>query len=494
MTRRAVAPLLALVLLFLILAGCESDRLLTEEPPGEGAINLAAIPVRLAQAAPSARHGCFVSLRRSDGNGYAARQLALYFSEEIVAEAGGETEQVAYRLYDAGGALLSTANCRIPASEAAAKVVHERLRYKATLGERTQVLAAAPAGVGDADMWCEAGRCWRERLLGAAGNGSVASKAKRNALGGLGLTSTAGECGDDGWGGGGGSSPPPDDGPPSNDDPDLPNTPGPPAIDPSPPPPSSGGGSSGGGDNSGDDEEETGPGHGGDPVLAGVTAEAGECECDGEEDCEPEDERPGTIPVGRFIKVIKKAIQYGNRGEDLLDVRTWKQIGREEWDGLLNCIGNLGDAVMGEPVLWPILDCAADLTIGLKGDDFIKGAKHLGILDDFIKTLRRSKHFGAFVNSIANLDVLYEVAKLDLYKYDKNGDAIYRITEGKARSVFDSIARGWRTGVTQLPGSRFQIRRGSEVITLYRATGGSNAWSFDVNRGGRSFKIRFGSY
>ena len=412
------------------------------------------------------------------------RQLTLHFSEEILTEAGGETEQVAYRLYDAGGALLSTANCRIPATERAAEAMRERLRYKATLGERTQVLAAAPAGVGDADMWCEAGRCWRERLFGAAGNGLVASKVgSTTALNGLGLTSTASECPGGGGGGGGGGDGggefPPVTHPPTP----IPTPPYDPPPPDDPPP-----------DNGGSCEKDENGRCGPPPIDAPppVVAVAGKCGDPPCIDCPGGD--GSTIPVGKFIKITRKAIEYGRRGEDLLELRTWKKIGKEEWDGLLNCIGNLGDAVLGEPVLWPILDCVADLTIGLKGDDFLKGAKHLGLLDDFLKALRKSKHFGAFVNSIQDLDVLYEVAKLDLYKYDKNGDAIYRITEGKAKSVFDSIARGWRTGVTQLPGSRFQIRRGSEVITLYRATGGSNAWSFDVNRGGRSFKIRFGSY
>ena len=96
--------------------------------------------------------------------------------------------------------------------------------------------------------------------------------------------------------------------------------------------------------------------------------------------------------------------------------------------------------------------------------DFSKRAKPLGLLSDFLKALRRSKHFGAFVNSIANLDVLYEVAKLDRYRI------LEGCTDRERASLLSSLRRKQSSAANaeqSLAGRTMKIVRAVNLIFHY---------------------------
>jgi hypothetical protein len=67
----------------------------------------------------------------------------------------------------------------------------------------------------------------------------------------------------------------------------------------------------------------------------------------------------GSFP-GKALRVGRKILEAAKRGEDLLDVKTWKKIAEEEWDELIGCGLDALDATSGDPVaLIGVLDCAA---------------------------------------------------------------------------------------------------------------------------------------
>lgn len=221
-----------------------------------------------------------------------------------------------------------------------------------------------------------------------------------------------------------------------------------------------------------------------------------DCDDDTSED-EPEEE-PGWGKAIRIGDKIKDAI---DRGDDLLDVQTWKRIANEEWDELLGCGLDAMDATTGDPVaIIGALDCAAGQLLPVDIDFFgmLRGLDDrigLSWYDDVIGALHNSQHFprlaqnmGDFANTIGDLDVLKRVGQLD---EETNG--AYRILEGDAGRVMDNFAEKWGTEVYQRADGNWEVLGPSGNVRMTQYESGSTGLpTINVNESGSTQKVRFG--
>jgi len=199
-------------------------------------------------------------------------------------------------------------------------------------------------------------------------------------------------------------------------------------------------------------------------------------------------------------------LDAAERGEDLLDARTWKNILESEWAEAVDAGLNTEAALNGDVIaLVEVLNYVFEQITGFGFFDTLQGLKiadRLGIgwYDDIIDYIGLSKHFDAFaraapdvildtpklLNAIDNLDTLTEVGKARLLKYDSNGRPIYKMYNGTAQTVMDNFARKWG-----LPTGQSRLDYGNVTMNLYDSTGGSGRWTIQLNRGGDIFKFRF---
>lgn len=202
---------------------------------------------------------------------------------------------------------------------------------------------------------------------------------------------------------------------------------------------------------------------------------------------------------GKAVKIGKKMVKAANRGEDLLDAKTWKKMLDSEWADAAEAGLDVQAALNGDMVaLLSVLDYAAQQVVGVGFFDMLdtlKLGKYLGQswYDDATSKLTSSKYFGKFANSIDDVGTLENVAGLSLRKYDKHDNPIYEIPSGSAHRIFDNFADAWNRTPRTLPNGKLQIRNGSDVITFGKATD-SGDWTFYLNRDGNLSKVRFNNY
>ncbi|PEN08430.1 hypothetical protein CRI93_04775 [Longimonas halophila] len=232
------------------------------------------------------------------------------------------------------------------------------------------------------------------------------------------------------------------------------------------------------------------------PADPGGAGDPGGTECDDEETSEDEpEEEPGW---GKAIKIGRKIKDAIDRGDDLLDVQTWKRIGQEEWDDLLECGLNTMDATTGDPVaIVSALDCAADQLLGVSFFELLSGLKiadrlGLGWYDDVMGAMADSGYVNQLINNTSDLNLLEDIAT--------QGDKLFGkwvMPEGTSTmDILHSFESKWGTTVSQLDDAgRLQLRNsdGSIVMTRYPSTN-TDYFGIDINyvNEDRILKIRAG--
>ena len=312
-----------------------------------------------------------------------------------------------------------------------------------------------------------------------------------------------GDGGDGGSGGGdaGGGNWPPDDGDgggsdwPDNppDDPfpdDPPTSPDPPEDPPEPPPSDPAPPDDGDDDGMGGDEcdEQFVPSE--DCVLAvnpsqsvfGIATQSCCIRCPDEGD----DPTPWALAKNIGGKMLK-AVQ---RGEDLLDARTWKNMLESEWAEAAQAGLDVQAALNGDVVaLLSVVDYIAEQTVGFGFFDMLQGLKLAdrlggGWYDDVIGGLHNSQYFpqlaqasGNFANTIGDLDVLYDASRIG----QRSGDSyrVYRLMDGNAREVFGNFSRKWegRAPTGSIPDI---IDYGNTTMILRRSSTDNNLPTIEI--------------
>lgn len=197
----------------------------------------------------------------------------------------------------------------------------------------------------------------------------------------------------------------------------------------------------------------------------------------------------------KAVKIAKKALAAADRGEDLLDAKTWKKIAQEEWDALISCGIDIASASGGGAgALLDVLNCAADLLIGYSFNDMLRGLKladRLGLdgYTDLLKAFKNSKYASTFANRIDNLDLLKDYGRLD-----RETGGAYRIFEGDAGTVINNFAERWGTTVRNIAPDRRQVTSpdGSIILTHYPSRDTPYP-TIQINESGATQKVRFGS-
>jgi hypothetical protein len=127
-------------------------------------------------------------------------------------------------------------------------------------------------------------------------------------------------------------------------------------------------------------------------------------------------------------------------------VQTWKRIGQEEWDDLLDCGLNTMDATTGDPVaIVGVLDCAADQLLGFSFFELLSGLKiadrlGLGWYDDVM---------GAMTDAMRGIDDLGSLHSLLKSATDTGLDAS-RIATQRFPGIFDNVKDAFDIADSQL--------------------------------------------
>jgi hypothetical protein len=188
---------------------------------------------------------------------------------------------------------------------------------------------------------------------------------------------------------------------------------------------------------------------------------------------------------GKALKVGRKVLGAARRGDDLLDARTWKRIGREEWDQLVDCGIDALDATSGDTgALISTLNCAAGLTLGMDFFDMLRGLKaadRLGLdwYDDVMGYLRGSRYAGELVNNISDLDVVESVAIQGEKLFGK-----WVMPDGTStRKIIRNFESKWGTAAELLDSDGRMILRspsGNIIMTRYPSTN-TDYFGIDIN-------------
>ncbi|MDQ7041865.1 MAG: hypothetical protein Q9M35_13085 [Rhodothermus sp.] len=115
---------------------------------------------------------------------------------------------------------------------------------------------------------------------------------------------------------------------------------------------------------------------------------------------------------GKAVRLGKRLLELARKGEDLLDVETWKRLAREEWDELVSCGIDAVRVVGGDAgALFGVLDCAARLLVGVDFLEMVKGLKladRLGFsaCRELLGFIKQSRFASAFANRIDDLELL----------------------------------------------------------------------------------------
>jgi len=306
---------------------------------------------------------------------------------------------------------------------------------------------------------------------------------------------------DDGDGGDGGSDWPddpwPDDPPESPDPPEDPPEEDPPEEDPpsDPDPP----------DDGGDGCEEIDPSE--DCILAvnpsqsvfGIATQSCCIRCP--------DEGDDPTPWALAKNIGGKMLRAVGRGEDLLDARTWKNMIESEWAEAAQAGLDTQAALNGDVVaLVSVLDYIAGQVVGVGFFDMLQGLKladRLGLswYDDVIGAMHSSQHFprlaqhmGDFANTIGDLDVLEDVARLNVGDFN-----VPQILSASSTDIANNFLRKWgdptKTPIPDKPpGSWTATAPDGTVLTRYPSTTGDpGRWTLQFRRpDGSIVKIRFG--
>ena len=166
------------------------------------------------------------------------------------------------------------------------------------------------------------------------------------------------------------------------------------------------------------------------------------------------------------MQIGNRMLQAADRGEDLLDWRTWRDILDSEWAQAVQAAADGQAALGGDPVaLIGVLDYAFSQInpagVGLFGSlKVLKAGDYLGQswYDDVIGALQRAPGFpqvaqalGDFANTIDDLDVFYDASRLG----QQPGDSyrVYRLMDANARTVFGNFSRKYanRSPTGQIP-------------------------------------------
>ncbi|SHK35964.1 hypothetical protein [Rhodothermus profundi] len=125
---------------------------------------------------------------------------------------------------------------------------------------------------------------------------------------------------------------------------------------------------------------------------------------------------------GKAVRLGKRLLELARKGEDLLDVQTWKRLAREEWDELLSCGIDAVRVVGGDSgALFGVLDCAARLLVGVDFLEMVRGLKladRLGVsaYRELLGFIKQSRFASAFANRIDDLELLEDYGRLDMDK------------------------------------------------------------------------------
>ena len=232
------------------------------------------------------------------------------------------------------------------------------------------------------------------------------------------------------------------------------------------------------------------------PADPGGAGDPGGTECNDEETSEDEPEEEAGW--GKAIKIGRKIKDAVDRGDDLLDVQTWKRIGQEEWDDLLECGLNTMDATTGDPVaIVSALDCAAGQLLGVSFFELLGGlriADRLGgnWYDDVMGYIGDSRYADDLINGTNDLDLLEGIARQRDKLFGK-----WVMPEGTSTmDILHSFESKWGTTISQLDDEgRRQLRSpdGNIVMTRYPSSN-TDYFGIDINYidDNRTLKIRAG--
>ncbi|NBC86519.1 MAG: hypothetical protein GVY25_10040 [Bacteroidetes bacterium] len=214
------------------------------------------------------------------------------------------------------------------------------------------------------------------------------------------------------------------------------------------------------------------------------------------------------IPLGPVRRLGQKLLRALQRGEDLLDARTWKNILESEWADAAAAGMDTQAALNGDVVaLISVLDYIVSQISPLGGVfemfQTLKLGEHLGLswYDNIIGGLQTSQYFpqlaqavGNFANTIDDLDVLEDVARLDVGDFN-----VPQILSASSTDVAGNFLRKWgnpnKTPISgKPPGLWTATAPDGTVLTRYPSTTGDpGRWTLQFRKpDGSIVKIRFG--
>jgi hypothetical protein len=197
-------------------------------------------------------------------------------------------------------------------------------------------------------------------------------------------------------------------------------------------------------------------------------------------------------------------------GKDLLDAKTWKNILESEWADAAAAGMDTQAALNGDVVaLISVLDYIVSQISPLGGVfdmlQTLKLGEHLGLTwyDNIIGGLQTSQYFpqlaqavGDFANTIDDLDVLEDVAQLDVGDFN-----VPQILSGNSSNVASNFLRTWgdppKIPLSNKPaGSWRATAPNGTVLTRYPSTTGDpGRWTLQFFLpDGSTVKVRFGDH
>ena len=214
------------------------------------------------------------------------------------------------------------------------------------------------------------------------------------------------------------------------------------------------------------------------------------------------DEGDDPTPWALAKNIGGKMLKAVQRGEDLLDARTWKNMLESEWAEAAQAGLDVQAALNGDVVaLLSVVDYIAEQTVGFGFFDMLQGLKLAdrlggGWYDDVIGGLHNSQYFpqlaqasGDFANTVDDIGLLKQVGQLN-----EEANGAYRILEGDAGKVMDNFAEKWGSSVQSIGTGRWQVVSpdGNTILTKYPSSDTPYP-TLQINEAGAIQKIRFGS-
>jgi len=199
----------------------------------------------------------------------------------------------------------------------------------------------------------------------------------------------------------------------------------------------------------------------------------------------PGDEGPPPNPWAKAMQIGNKILQAADRGEDLLDAKTWKNMLQSEWADAAQAGLDTQAALNGDVIaLIGVLDYIADQVVGFGFFDMLQGLKiadrlGLGWYDEVMGYLQGSWYAGELVNRIGNLESIEAIATQGQKLFGK-----WVMPDGTSTSqIISTFEAKWNTSAEILDGSgrmRLFSPDGSVVMTRYPSTN-TSYWGIDIN-------------